>query len=110
MRKSVFVGAAVAAVATFSSPAFAICIAQGEVTRVQLSPGLPTQIWVRPSNSNAVTVNFTSLDVRITSAAVAAQGSHERVRVNGDAPQCSPPSLGLVQGGDVTQLVVAPEP
>ncbi|MCX7899169.1 MAG: hypothetical protein N2444_03645 [Methylocystis sp.] len=110
MKKFVLSAAAFSALAISSTSAFAICIAQGEVTKVTLNPGLPTQIWIRPSNSNANTVNFMSLDVRVTSAAVAAQGSHERVRVNGDATQCSAPSLGLQQGGDVTQFVVAPEP
>ena len=110
MKKFLMTAGAVSAFALSSSSAFAICTAQGEVTKVTLAPGAPTQIWIRPSNSNANTINFTSLDARVTSGAVAAQGSHERVRVYGNATQCSAPSLGLQQGGDVTQMLIAPEP
>jgi hypothetical protein len=109
MNKLIF-SAAVAAVAMFSSSAFAVCPGIGEVTRVSVLPGAgATQIWVRQSSPIAPTFAFTTTDAKVVSGAVAAQGSHERVRVIGSATTCPPASLNLVPGGNVNEFVIAPE-
>lgn len=113
MKKLLLSVAAVSAFAMSSSSAFAVCVAQGEITRILVNPGpidpFVTTIWVRPSNPGSTTFQFTTGDGRVTSAAAAAQASHERVRVNGAAGVCSVPSLGLSQGGNIISIIVAPE-
>lgn len=109
MKKLFLSAAAVSAMALSSSAAFAVCPAQGEVTKVRLNAAL-TEIWVRPSTTNVPTIAFTTNNDRLTSAAVAAQGSHERVRVLGAAANCTAPVNGLSQGGVLNEMVVAPEP
>ena len=106
MKKLLALLTATVAFGLLPSVSQATCSATGEIPRVSVS-GV-TNISVRLSTPGSTTFSFTTTVANVISAALAAQASHQRVTVVGNAGACGAVVGGLSAGGTVVSITVAP--
>jgi hypothetical protein len=88
--------------------AHAACSQIGTIPRVFVQVSAPTHIGVRDNGTGTIFYDFTTTNVAVISAAVAAEASHVSVLITGDRALCGVPVNGLSVGGNVVNMLVSP--
>jgi hypothetical protein len=109
MKKLFLCALAVVACGLSASAAQALCNVVGEISRVSVNPGgVQSSFYVRTSNPGSTSFLFNTIDIKIITAALSAQASHERVLVTGNATTCGAVVSGSSFGGSVNSITTAP--
>lgn len=109
MKKFVALLTTVLTIGLLTSAGHATCVASGEISRVSVNPGGTfSSFLVITSTPAQPSYAYFTTDVKIISAAIAAQASHMTVTTTGGAASCPPPSSGYIYGGVVNTFTTAP--
>ena len=108
MKKLLVLLTTAAAFSLLPAVSQALCIQTGEIPRINVASSAVSSIGVRASNPGSTFFNFTTTSVAVLNTAAAAQASHERVTITGNAAVCGPVVNGVSAGGGVISILVAP--
>jgi hypothetical protein len=108
MKKLLVLLTTAAAFSLLPAVSQALCIRSGQIPRINVASTAVSSIGVRESNPVSIFYNFTTTSVAVLNTAAAAQASHERVTVVGDAAVCGAVVGNVSAGGGVISILVAP--